>query len=79
MYGEPIKLARISCGLTQKQVSEITGIPQNTISWIELNKGMPSIEQCRLLAECYNMTIEELINVEKKDWELYKENNNNKS
>ncbi len=69
MYGNNIKTARLNAGLTQKEVSAKTGIPQNTISWIELDKGLANIEQCRLLAECYNITINELIGIEpKKEW-----------
>ena len=69
MYGKNIKAARINAGLTQKEVSVKTGIPQNTISWIELDKGLANIEQCRLLAECYNVTINELIGIEpNKEW-----------
>ena len=69
MYGQSIKVARINAGLTQKEVSAKTGIPQNTISWIELDKGLANIEQCRLLAECYNVTINELIGIEpNKEW-----------
>lgn len=69
MYGQSIKAARINAGLTQKEVSAKTGIPQNTISWIELDKGLANIEQCKLLAECYNITINELIGVDPdKEW-----------
>lgn len=69
MYGNNIKTARLNAGLTQKEVSAKTGIPQNTISWIELDKGLANIEQCKLLAECYNITINELIGIEpKKEW-----------
>ena len=69
MYGNNIKTARLNAGLTQKEVSSKTGIPQNTISWIELDKGLANIEQCKLLAECYNITINELIGIEpKKEW-----------
>ena len=69
MYGNNIKTARLNAGLTQKEVSAKTGIPQNTISWIELDKGLANIEQCRLLAECYNVTINELIGIApNKEW-----------
>lgn len=61
MFGEEIKQNRIERGITQKQVSEATGIPQNTISWIENNQGIPNIYQCILLADYYGITIDELI------------------
>lgn len=61
MYGEYIKIARIGSGLSQEDVEKITGIPQATLSRIETNRNMPNIEQCKLLAECYGITIDELI------------------
>ena len=61
MYGEFIKNARKEKGYTQAQVSQMTGIPQNTISWIEKDKGLANIHQCVLLANCYGISVDELI------------------
>ncbi len=61
MFGEEIKQIRIERSITQAQVSEATGIPQNTISWIESDKGIPNIYQCKLLADYYGISIDELI------------------
>ena len=61
MYGKEIKSARQACGYTQKQVSLATGIPQNTISWIESDVGIPNVNQCALLASYYGISIDELI------------------
>ena len=61
MYGKEIKAARIASGMTQTQVSKETGIPQNTISWIEHDKGIPNVHQCALLAELFGISIDELI------------------
>ena len=61
MFGEDIKQIRIERGITQTQVSEATGIPQNTISWIESDKGIPNIYQCKLLTDYYGISIDELI------------------
>lgn len=61
MYGEHIKNARKEKGYTQTQVAKLTGIPQTTISWIEKGKGLANIHQCVLLAECYEITLDELI------------------
>ena len=61
MYGKEIKNARIENGLTQTQVAKATGLPQNTISWIELDKGIPNIQQCVILADFYGISVDELI------------------
>ena len=45
MYGEELKKTRISMGYTQVAVSKATGIPQNTISWLESDKGIANINQ----------------------------------
>ncbi len=61
MYNEEIKATRLEKGITQVQLSKATGIPQNTISWIENSNGTPNIEQCVKLADFYEITIDELI------------------
>ncbi len=66
MYGDEIKNIRKAQGATQSQVSKATGIPQNTISWIELDKGIPNIQQCVQLADYYGVSLDELIGRDKK-------------
>ena len=61
MYGKEIKNMRISFGVTQTQVAKATGLPQNTISWIELDKGIPNIQQGVILADYFGVSIDELI------------------
>ena len=61
MFGECIKKNRLLTGKTQVEVSRATGIPQNTISWIELDKGLPNIEQCIKLADFFNISLDELV------------------
>ena len=65
MYGKEIKAARKQFNYTQNQVAKATGIPQNTISWIELDKGIPNIQHCVLLADFYGITVDELIGRDK--------------
>lgn len=61
MYGKEIKQLRKSLNYTQTQVAEATGIPQNTLSWIESDKGIPNIQHCVLLADFYGVPLDELI------------------
>lgn len=67
MYGSEIKNIRIALGYTQTAVSKATGIPQNTISWIESDRGLPNINQCVLLADFYGVSLDELIGRENKN------------
>lgn len=61
MFGKEIKQVRISNKYTQAQIAKATGIPQNTLSWIESDKGVANIHQCVLLANFYGISIDELI------------------
>ena len=61
MYGKEIKAMRLKYKYTQSEVSQATNIPQNTISWIESDKGIPNMNQCVLLADFFECTLDELI------------------
>ena len=61
MYGKAIKYSRTLKGATQIEVSNATGLPQNTISWIECDKGIPNIYQCIVLANYYDISLDELV------------------
>ena len=39
MFGKEIKQIRVDRNLTQTELAKATGLPQNTISWIEQDKG----------------------------------------
>ena len=67
MYGKEIRLIRKSFNYTQAEVARATGIPQNTISWIELDKGLPNIQQCVLLADFYGISLDDLIGRDVKE------------
>ncbi len=61
MYGKQIKEIRLQMHYTQDEVSKATGLPQNTISWIESDKGVPNIQQCIKLADFYGITLDEFV------------------
>ena len=61
MYGKEIKEMRLKLNYTQIEVSQATGIPQNTISWIESDKGIPNAYQCVLLANFFECSLDELL------------------
>jgi len=58
---ETLKYQRELNGYTQNEVAKATGIPQNTISWIEADKGIANISQCVKLADFYGITLDELV------------------
>ncbi|MBO4652168.1 MAG: helix-turn-helix transcriptional regulator [Lachnospiraceae bacterium] len=49
--------ARHKSGLTQKALSEVTGIAQGDISKLERGKGNPSVRTLQRLAEAMDMTL----------------------
>ena len=49
--------ARKKAGLTQKELSNRTGIAQGDISKLENGNGNPSIKTLQKLAEAMNMTL----------------------
>lgn len=61
MYSNEIKTIRKELGYSQKEVSNATGIPQSTISWIESSNGIANIQQCVQLANFYGISLDELI------------------
>jgi len=60
-YGEALKQQRKLNGLTQKQLSEATGIVQPNISAWENNIYSPNIDFCVKLADFYGITLDELV------------------
>lgn len=69
MYGTEIKTNRTSRKITQVELSKATGIPQNTLSWIESDKGIANIQQCVLIADFYGISVDDLIgHTVKKNW-----------
>ena len=61
MFGKEIKAIRTTQQVTQNELSKATGLPQNTISWIESDKGIPNMYQGVLLANFFGITLDELI------------------
>jgi transcriptional regulator with XRE-family HTH domain len=66
-YSYEIRQRRKENTKTQTEIAQKTGIPQNTISWIEKGKGIPNIEQCIKLADYYHISVDELIGHEIKN------------
>lgn len=55
-FHKKIKEARMRAGYTQKQITELTGIPQSAISKIEKGNTEPSIETLGILIDFYEVS-----------------------
>ena len=55
--GESVRILRELQELSQSQLSELTGIPQSTISAIENGRVNPSVERAKVLALKYHPAV----------------------
>ena len=58
---EALKFQREIKGLSQSKLAKETGLPQQTISWSESNKGYPKIDFLIELADFYGISLDELV------------------
>lgn len=61
VFASRLKEARNQTGLTQVEVSEITGISQSNITKYETGRLEPSIESLGILSDCYGVSVDWLI------------------
>jgi transcriptional regulator with XRE-family HTH domain len=59
--GERIKLLRVDWGLTQKELAVLVNKGESTVRMWELGKSEPDIETIKLLAEVFNVTVDQII------------------
>lgn len=60
-YGKTLKEHREAYGYTQSELAKRTGIKQPNISAWENNLYAPSIDFCIILADFYNISLDELV------------------
>ena len=60
-FGNELKMQREFSGLSQTEVAKKTGITQAAISRWEDDLRIPNIENCILLADLYEITLDELV------------------
>lgn len=65
-YGKIFKELREEKQLSQKELSKITGISQQAISFWEQGKRTPNMDDCITLANFFNITLDELVGRELK-------------
>ena len=60
-YGQFFKEFRQDKGLSQRGLAKQTGISQQAISLWEQNKRTPNMDDCIILANFYEITLDELV------------------
>ena len=62
--GNNLFKARKKSGLSQEDVAEKLGVSRQTVSKWETDETLPDILQAKKMARLYNLTLDELINVD---------------
>lgn len=67
--GNRLKISRINCNLSRKQISELTGVSVGMIGFYETGERLPSLPIIVKLASHYKVSVDYLlgINIEQKD------------
>lgn len=52
---------------SQEELAEMVGVSRQTLSKYETGESLPDIEKCKLLADAFGVTLDDLISYEKSD------------
>ena len=69
-FGKKLLYARKKANLSQEEIAERLNITRQTVSKWESNETVPNINQVKLLAKIYKISLEELLNYNKIDEEI---------
>lgn len=68
-FGDKLKQYRLKEGLSQEQLAEKIGVSRQAITKWETKRGLPDVENMIILAELFNLTLDELVLEEVKKQE----------
>lgn len=67
MFKDNLQELRKIHDMSQEELADRIGVSRQTLSKYETGESLPDIEKCRLLAEVFGVTIDDLLNFDKKD------------
>ena len=67
MFAENLIELRKLNNLSQEELAEKLGVTRQTISKYETGESLPDIEKCALLAEIFEVSVDDMINYDKKE------------
>ena len=67
MFQENLMTLRKLHNISQEELAEKIGISRQTLSKYETGESLPDIEKCKRLADVFGVTVDDLLNYEKKD------------
>jgi len=54
---------------SQEELAELIGVSRQTLSKYEMGESLPDIEKCKLLADVFSVSIDDLVNYDKNNEE----------
>lgn len=67
MFKDNLISLRKMNNLSQEQLAEKLGISRQTLSKYETGESIPDIEKCKLIADCFDVSLDELVNYSEKE------------
>ena len=67
MFAENLIQLRKLHQMSQEELADRIQVSRQTLSKYETGESLPDIEKCKRLADVFNVTVDDLINSEKKD------------
>lgn len=67
MFGDNLIALRKYHNLSQEELAEQLGISRQTLSKYETGESLPDIEKCKMLADIFGVSMDDLANFEKSD------------
>lgn len=67
MFAENLLELRKFHNMSQEELAEKVGVSRQTLSKYETGESLPDIEKCKLIAEIFGVTVDDLINYKKED------------
>lgn len=66
MFKENLAALRRRFGYSQDELAEKIGVSRQTLSKYETGESLPDIERCRLLAEVFGVSMDDLVTYDKE-------------
>lgn len=67
MFKDNLTAMRKIHGFSQDELADKIGVTRQTLSKYETGESLPDIERCRMLAEIFGVSIDDLVNYDSRD------------
>lgn len=64
MFKDNLLMLRKAAGLSQEELAEKLDISRQTLSKYETGESLPDIEKCRMIADVFNVSLDDLVTYE---------------